>query len=112
MGKHNIALIEKCRNNGYADYDLYEGDEMVGLLQTIEDERDFVFIRQIEIFDKYQGEGRAASIVDDFIISHNKSMRFCIAMNSRKAILFWRYYLANTKFNKKNLRGEIWEVWK
>lgn len=112
MERHNITLVETSKNDGYIDYDLFEGATHVGILQTIEDDRDFIFGRQIKVFAKYQGNGIGTSVIDDFIMAHDKPFRFCIATNSEKAISFWDFYLRDTMFNKKNLRSEIWEIWK
>ena len=109
----NIKLIKVRDNETYIDYKIYNGDTHIGIIQTIEDEnRDYIFCRQIEIYEQYRGKGYATHIVNNFIRSYDKRFRFCIATNSIKAVEFWKYYLDKTKFNKRNICGEIWEIYK
>lgn len=114
MKEYNIKIIKiNDDNNGYIEYSIYCKDIRIGLLQTVEDtDNEYIFVRQLHIFQEYQRNGIGTYVVDNFIMQHNKPFRFCIALNSEKAIKFWNKYLENTKFNKKNIRGETWEVWK
>jgi predicted acetyltransferase len=106
--------IEKVLDNdGYVTYKILCENTQVGELDTIEDDRDYIFGRQVEIFENYQGHGLGTHVIDEFITEHSdKHFRFCIATNSDKAVDFWQFYLEATKNNKKHIRSEIWEIWK
>lgn len=105
-----IILNQKRNKDSWIDYDIICDGTVVGELQTIEDERDYIFGRQISVTKEYQGHGIATSIINDFILSHDKPFRFCIATNSEKAVDFWQFYLDATSFQKQNIRGDIWEL--
>ena len=104
-----VKLEKKLVKDSYKDYDIVCDNKIVGLLQTVEDDRDYVFIRQIEIYEEYQHKGYARCIVDNLVEDKGK-IRYCIATNSEKAIKFWSKYIFNTKYNVKNIRSEIWEI--
>lgn len=102
-----------AKDGGYTDYKIYLGNDKIGVLQTIEDEsRDYIFIRQIHIEESVQRLGLGRRIIDNLVNTNTKKIRFCIATNSDKAIDFWNKYLSNTKFNKVNVKGQTWEIWK
>lgn len=101
------------QEDGYTEYIIYCNNTEVGLLQTIEDNsRDYIFCRQLHINTEHQRQGIGKEVVDTVVNKSNKRFRFCIATNSNKAINFWSKYIKNTEFNKRNIRGETWEIWK
>lgn len=103
----------KIKDDGYIDYKIYLGNDEIGVIQTIEDEnKDYIFIRQIRIYESVQRLGIGRRVIDNLVNTSTKKIRFCIATNSDKAINFWNKYLGNTKFNKVNVKGQTWEIWK
>lgn len=110
----NIEVIQvKHKADGYTDYDICENNTKIGVLQTIEDkDRDYIFIRQLRIFDEHQRQGIGSRIIDQLVVSSHKKIKFSVATNSNKAVGFWNKYLDKTKFNKKNTHGYTWEIWK
>ena len=106
-------LKTKVESDGYTDYKIYLGNEEIGVLQTIEDDdKDYIFIRQIRIYESVQRLGIGHRIIDNIVSRSTKKIRFCIATNSDKAIKFWNKYLSNTKFNKVGIKEHTWEIWK
>ena len=106
-------LKTKVESDGYTDYKIYLGNEEIGILQTIEDDdKDYIFIRQIRIYESVQRLGIGHRIIDNLVSRSTKKIRFCIATNSDKAIKFWNKYLSNTKFNKVGIKEHTWEIWK
>lgn len=108
-----IKTKVESRSDGYTDYKIYLGNDEVGVLQTIEDvDKDYIFIRQIRIYEPVQRLGIGHRVIDNLVSSNTKKIRFCIATNSDKAIKFWNNYLSNTKFNKVGIKEYTWEIWK
>lgn len=107
----NIYLKEVSRNSdGDVSYRIMLGEEEVGSFLTIEDDRDFIFGRQITVHKEYGRMGIATRVINDFVNNHSKPMRFTIALNSHKAISFWKKYLDSTSFKKTELKKDSWQL--
>ena len=109
-----ISIIKTTvESDGYTDYKIYLDNDEIGVLQTIEDaDKDYIFIRQIRIYESVQRQGIGHRVIDNIVSSNTKKIRFCIATNSDKAVKFWNKYLSNTKFNKASIKEYTWEIWK
>lgn len=108
-----ISILKTTvKSDGYTDYKIYLDNDEIGVLQTIEDaDKDYIFIRQIRIYESVQRQGIGHRVIDNIVSSNTKKIRFCIATNSDKAVKFWNKYLSNTKFNKASIKEYTWEIW-
>lgn len=109
-----ISILKTTvESDGYTDYKICLDNDEIGVLQTIEDaDKDYIFIRQIRIYESVQRQGIGHRVIDNIVSSNTKKIRFCIATNSDKAVKFWSKYLSNTKFNKVGIKEYTWEIWK
>lgn len=98
------------RSDGYAEYNIYYNNVVAGKLQTIEDDRDYIFIRQIFIAENMQRIGIGKAAIDNIVLCNTKKIRFTIATNSNKAVQFWNKYLNNTEFNSRHIKGGTYEL--
>ena len=109
MRKIYIKEIERDSDCDIS-YKIMLDDKEVGTFLTIEDERKFVFIRQISICDEFKRLGIAKQVIDNFVSDSKKPVRFTIATNSKSAILFWNKYLQTTSFKKTNIKENSWQL--
>lgn len=107
-----MTSIRITESNGwYNDYSIVNNGIVVGILQTVERE-DSIFIRQVHIYDKYTRNGFASKAIDA-ILEYDKTLRFCIATNSRSAEPFWMSYMEKCKssgYVVTHIRGTIYEI--
>ena len=101
----NFKLLLVREFDNYKDYDIYYNDIKIGVFLIVEHE-DYIFGRQVHIFDEFQRNGYAKLLFEE--LSNFYTIRFTIATNSNKAVCFWKKYLET--HNHKHIKGETYEI--
>lgn len=99
----NLVLVREF--DSYRDYDIYYKNKKIGIFLIV-DNKDYIFGRQIHIFEEFQRKGFAKLLFEE--LSELYVIRFTIATNSNKAIKFWKNYLSN--HNYRHIKGETYEL--
>ena len=101
----NFKLVLTREKDIYKDFDIYYGENKIGIFLLVENEG-YIFGRQIHIFDEFQRNGYARLFFEE--LSKLYVIRFTIATNSNKAIMFWKNYLET--HNHRHIKGETYEL--
>ena len=89
------------------DFEIVYLEQSIGLV-SINLFEDKIFIRQIRIDGIHKRKGHARNVIKLLFKTFNKNIRFCIATNSKSAILFWDQILKEN--THKYIRGDIYEI--
>lgn len=87
------------------DYEVFYKNCKIAVLQlTIQSE--FIFIRQIHVFEEYQKQGHGRNIIELLIRNSTKPIRYSISTHSQSAIRFWYRY----NLKAKHIKGDTYEL--
>ena len=103
----DFTLVVSKQKDTYVDYDILKDKQKIGILQIV-NHNEYIFVRQVHIFEEYQRKGYATLLFEEFIDISFKNIRFCIATNSNSAIHFWEFFLK--KHKNIHIKGHTYEL--